>query len=151
MNRSASILCVLALLAFSGCSGGGSGIVEIGNDRASLGFERLTGRLVSFLDKDNDYEFIDPSAVEGLPWKVDPADPDSFSQDGEYKVTFRKRGRSRVDIRWKYKGDVPLVVRMTVSLEENRPMAHWRASFSGLKAKYRLHPSQEHAAGLQPA
>lgn len=134
MNRSASILCVLALLAFSGCSGGGSGIVEIGNDRASLGFERLTGRLVSFLDKDNDYEFIDPSAVEGLPWKVDPADPDSFSQDGEYKVTFRKRGRSRVDIRWKYKGDVPLVVRMTVSLEENRPMAHWRASFSGLKA-----------------
>ena len=132
MNRSAFILSLVVLLGLSGCSRNASGLVEIGNDKASLGFERSTGKLVSFFDKGNAYEFIDPSAVEGLPWKVDPADPGSFSQDADYKVTFRKHGNSQVDIRWKYKGDIPLDVKMTVSLEKDRPMAHWRASFKGL-------------------
>ena len=134
MNRPAFFLCILGLMVFSGCSRNGSGLVEISNDKASLGFERGTGRLVSFVDKEKAYEFIDPAAVSGLPWKVDPADSVPFSQDGEYKVKFRKHGDSQVEIRWKYKGEIPLEVRMTVFLEEDRPMTHWRTSFSGLKA-----------------
>ncbi|MBQ8061664.1 MAG: hypothetical protein IJ205_06985 [Bacteroidales bacterium] len=132
MKKILIFLCAALLIGPSGCSR--SSLVEIGNDCASLGFDRQTGRLVSFVEKSHSREFIDPSAVTSLPWRLDPAEPGSFDQETGYKVTFRKHGRDCIDIFWEYGGESPLEVKMTVSLEKDRPLSHWRASFKGLQA-----------------
>ena len=132
MKKTLLFLCTALLIGSWGCSR--SSMVEIGNECASLGFDRQTGRLVSFVEKSHSREFIDPSSVTSLPWQLDPAEPGSFNQDTGYKVTFRKHGKDCLDIFWEYGGESPLEVKMTVSLEKDRPLSHWRASFKGLKA-----------------
>ena len=132
MKKTLLFLCTALLIGSWGCSR--SSMVEIGNECASLGFDRQTGRLVSFVEKSHSREFIDPSSVTSLPWRLDPAEPGSFNQDTGYKVTFRKHGKDCLDIFWEYGGESPLEVKMTVSLEKDRPLSHWRASFKGLKA-----------------
>ena len=130
MNVSHKILLasVLALALFSGCAD--PDIVTVSNSSLSLGFERRTGKLVSFFDKGSSRELIDPAAVDGLPWRLPSSE---VSEPEEYKVSFKKRGGNRLEILWKGVGDSPVEVLMGVSLEKGRPMSHWRASFSGLR------------------
>ncbi len=132
MNRLNRLLSFCVAVAFlSACSS--PDIIHIDSENISLGFERKTGKLVSFTDNRNDRELIDSSAVKGLPWKLTAADPDVFNQDEGYTVSFKKRGKSSVDIIWQYNAAVPLRVEMSVFIEKDKPMTHWRASFSGLK------------------
>ena len=130
MNKLKWIIVPLALLALlCGCSR--SGDVRISNSKASISFDRQTGKLISFVDKTNSTELIDPSAVNGLPWSLSPSES---VDDKEFKVSIKKRVRDRVEITWKGPGESPLEVHIDVSLEKDRPMSHWRASFSGLKS-----------------
>ena len=132
MRRFYFIICALLLAGLWGCAGDPE-VVQIANSKMSLGFERGTGKLLSFRDKGNDHEFIDPSAVTGLPWALSGADPGAFSQDGTCRVSFKRHGRSAVDIVWEYEGNVPLVVKLAVSLEKDRPMSHWNISLDCMK------------------
>lgn len=126
-------LLVPVIFCVSGCVREGSDLVTIQSPSISLGFERETGKLVSFVDKVGNKEFIDPDAVTGLPWKLAPSSANSFSQDAEHTVSFKKRGRNGIEVTYKYGGEAPLEVRLDVSLEKDRPMSHWKASFTGLK------------------
>ena len=103
------------LLALGACSGVGK-TVEISNGSLTVGFERSTGRLVSFRGT---RELIDSAAVEALPWKEETL------QSQPYTVSFRKHGARRVDILWLYPSKE---VRLEVSLEKDRPLSHWRLS-----------------------
>jgi hypothetical protein len=69
-----SLLLVLSLMLifFNQCrthSGSGE-IIFIENGKIKLGFEKGTGRFVSFSDLKTSLEFIDPRVVEGLPWEI---------------------------------------------------------------------------------
>lgn len=108
-----------------------SDVVEIRGGGISLGFDRQTGRLVSFQDVGRSRELIDPSAVTGLPWRLEEVSSESALDHG--KVSFRKRGGGEMDISWTYGGECPVEVIVSVSLEKDRPVTHWRASYKGLK------------------
>lgn len=131
MNRLVTSLCAALLLCAWGCAR--SELVEIKNDSFSLGFERQTGKLVSMVSKADSREFIDPSAVDGLPWRIENSSYEAVPVDGDCKVSFKRRGRDKLDISWKYEGENPFEVFVSVCLEKDRPMSHWRASFKGLK------------------
>ena len=130
MNHKLSLLTVVALALFSGCAH--SDLVSISNSSASLGFDRQTGKLVSFVNKEKDIELIDQASVEGLPWRLEAADPEALSGKGECRVSFKRHGRRGLDITYAYPGDNPLEARIQVSLDKERPMSHWRISLDGL-------------------
>ena len=124
------ILILAMLLCTVGCNR--SDMVRISNGKVSLGFERQTGRLLSFRVADGAREMIDSSAVDGLPWALLLTDKKNDIKNLPYTVTFKKRGRDRVHIIWNYTGGAPFEVAVDVSLEKGRPMSHWRSSFKGL-------------------
>ena len=131
MNRSLALFCSVLLLGSWGCAR--SELVEIKNDIFSIGFERQTGKLVSMVSRADSREFIDPSAVDGLPWRIENSSYEAVPVDGDCKVSFKKHGRDKLDITWKYEGENPFEVLVSVFLEKDSPMSHWRASFKGLK------------------
>ena len=134
MNHKLSLLTVVALALFSGCAH--SDLVSISNSSASLGFDRQTGKLVSFVNKEEDIELIDQASVEGLPWRLEAADPEALSGKGECRVSFKRHGRSGLDITYAYPGDNPLEARIQVSLDKGRPMSRWRISLDGLDESF---------------
>ena len=124
------LIFAVVLFGLAGCNRTG-GLVEISNANLSLGFERQTGKLVSFVDKTKGVEMIDSAAVKGYPWRL--AGEENFTQDAGYTVSFKKKNPESLNIVWKYAGENPVEVSMDVTLEKSRPMSHWRASFKGLE------------------
>ena len=68
MKRILAISLFAMLLFAFGCSR--SDMVRISNGKLTLGFERETGKLVSFLVTESSREMIDAQAVDSLPWAL---------------------------------------------------------------------------------
>lgn len=64
------LVCLLALSCYQCQSSRSDDIVYIENRKVRLGFKKETGRLVVFTDKVNQHEFIDPDAINGVPWRI---------------------------------------------------------------------------------
>lgn len=131
MKRILAISFFAMLLFAFGCSR--SDTVRISNGKLTLGFERETGKLVSFLVTESSREMIDAQAVDSLPWALLISDKKQSLDGRPCSVRFRKHGRDKVSIVWIYPGEASFEVQVDVSLEKGRPMSHWRASFKGLQ------------------
>lgn len=118
------------LIGTLGC--GRSDRVTIDNGCVSLGFERQTGKLVSFVNKVTDCDLIDLTAVESLPWSLSHGGGEVIPQNDPMDVQIKKKRKDQVRIVWIFGGEMPLEVKMDVWLEKGQPMSHWRTSFNGL-------------------
>ncbi|MBR0532484.1 MAG: hypothetical protein IJJ96_07745, partial [Bacteroidales bacterium] len=95
MKKQTILLSLLASACLMGCYR--SQVVELRSDSLSLGFDRQTGKLVSFKELNEYRELIDPMAVEGLPWSLEGVFSDAMSNADDYEVTFKRRGKGKMD------------------------------------------------------
>ena len=62
---------IFTVILFCHCnSGTQDNIVFIDNGKIKLGFEKKTGEILIFNDLSKNYEFIDQTVVNGLPWEI---------------------------------------------------------------------------------
>ncbi|WP_099463989.1 DUF6259 domain-containing protein [Parabacteroides provencensis] len=126
---------ICILLAFtSGCTNTLHGdVVSIDNGKIKLGFERSTGKLISFSDIATSYEYIDSAAVEGLPWLLDVAAGTPAPEKLPTKVSFQKPDPLTLNIEWQQAdGTNGLKVIASVSLDKEKALSYWNIKVEGM-------------------
>ena len=118
---------MLVIVSVAACSDKDSGLVELSNGIISLGFERETGKLVSFESVKDNCELIDSASVISLPWRLGTLD----TAKTPAKVVFKRRNNKCLVIEWHYPAFEACV---KVRLDKDRPMSYWKASVKGLSS-----------------
>lgn len=109
-------------------------VISIDNGKIELGFERSTGKLISFSDIETSYNYIDSSAVEGLPWSLNVAAGSSPLGKLPTKVSFKKPDPFTLNIKWEQAdGTDGIKVLASVSLDKEKPLSYWNIKVEGMK------------------
>lgn len=112
-------------------------IVSVENGKIKLGFERGTGKFVSFFDLNNTFEFVERSVVAQLPWKmnVHQSSIDTGNlQINPLKFSISKPNSLTLLLKWeKFEGQKELSVLVRVRLDENKALSYWNIRVEGMK------------------
>ncbi|MEL7587808.1 MAG: DUF6259 domain-containing protein [Prolixibacteraceae bacterium] len=113
-------------------------IVFIENGKIKLGFEKGTGKFVSFSDMNDSYDFITRNLVDGLPWEVNfqtsSTDPAPNSKVNPLKFSFLKPDPRTIILKWeKFEGMKDFVIQAKVSLDEDKALSYWNIHVEGIQ------------------
>ncbi|SHG03754.1 hypothetical protein SAMN05444274_1248 [Mariniphaga anaerophila] len=131
-------LCIIVF--FTECKSNSSPgeIVFIENGKIKLGFEKETGKFISFSDVGHSYEFIERNMVKGLPWEVNfhSSSAGSESSSGIFptKFSFSKSNELTLNLEWEgFEGMKELKVKAEVSLDPDKALSYWSIKAEGIK------------------
>jgi hypothetical protein len=111
-------------------------IIFIENGKIKVGFEKSTGKLVSFAA----HEYIDPQIVDGLPWevRVHPSSNHPAKIGEIIPSNFRYSKPDPFCIRLKWRG-IPemkgVEIEAEISLDQNNALSYWKINIKGAKGK----------------
>lgn len=109
-------------------------VVSIDNGTLRLSFEESSGKLISLLNLKTLYEYIDPSAVETAPWKLNIAKGQPFLQTLPTHVDLTKISPSSIEIRWKQtNNNIGPEIVVKVSLDKNKALSYWSIQINRIK------------------
>jgi hypothetical protein len=134
------VLIPVLLVAFYSCETRytSGDVVFIENGKIKLGFEKRTGRFVSFTDVENSCEFIEGTLVDELPWEIKfhSSSPESAQDDPiiPSKFRFSKPDPLTLTLTWEgFDGIKGLRVEAKVSLGPEKALSYWRIEVDGLE------------------
>ncbi|NLB26595.1 MAG: hypothetical protein GX820_07885, partial [Bacteroidales bacterium] len=134
------LLIPVLLFAFYGCknSTGSGDIVFIENGKLKLGFEKNTGKFVSFTDVENSYEFIDKNIVDRLPWEIKfhsiPAESGETSKIAPFRFKFSKPDPLTLILKWEgFEKTQNLSVKAKISLDPEKALSYWGVEVGGIE------------------
>ena len=68
---SITILSLLSISCYSNNNLGlGTSVISISNGKIKLGFDKVSGKLISFQNVKTSYDYISQKAVNGVPWRL---------------------------------------------------------------------------------
>jgi len=113
-------------------------IIEIGNGKISLAFEKATGKFIAFNDIANSHEFIRQEVVRGLPWEVRFDSPSNDqSQANETipsKFRYSKPDSLTIILEWEgFKEMKGFKVKAKINLDEEKALSYWKIFVDGIK------------------
>lgn len=112
-------------------------IVSVENGKIKLGFEKGTGKFVSFSDLNNTFEFVERSVVAQLPWKMNIHSSSTGTgnlQIKPLKFSISKPNSLTLLLKWeKFEGQKELSVLVRVRLDENKALSYWNIRIEGMK------------------
>jgi len=113
-------------------------IIEIGNGKISLAFEKATGKFIAFNDIANSHEFINQEVVKGLPWEVRFDSPsNNQSQANETipsKFRYSKPDSLTIILEWEgFKEMKGFKVKAKINLDEEKALSYWKIFVDGIK------------------
>jgi len=113
-------------------------IIEIGNGKISLAFEKATGKFIAFNDIANSHEFIRQEVVKGLPWEVRFDSPsNNQSQANETipsKFRYSKPDSLTIILEWEgFKEMKGFKVKAKINLDEEKALSYWKIFVDGIK------------------
>ena len=112
------LLTLLAIPFLCGCSDR----VAIDNGSLRLEFDRETASLLSMVDLETGYQYLDTEAKVNSLWSIIPLnDGDAIAEPSEAKV--RRVSRNEVKLVWCGKGAFTLEAR--VRLDKEKPLSYW--------------------------
>lgn len=130
------LLALIALPFIYACSNR----VTIDNGKLHLEFDRETGSLVSMIDIETGYEYIDIEAEPQRLWSIIPLNKaDDITEPTAVKV--RKRSRHEAELSWSGEGTFTLVAR--VRLDKEKPLSYWSVEmkeYDGTKVQELIFP-----------
>ncbi|MGI6047969.1 MAG: DUF6259 domain-containing protein [Petrimonas sp.] len=131
------LVCLLALSFYQCKSNISDSIVFIENNKVRLGFEKETGRLMVFTDKVNRHEFIDPEAINGVPWRIhfqsSSLNETILNEMSGVTFSFSKPNSSTLILKWdnfETLGDFR--VEAKVALAKKEVFSYWDISVEGI-------------------
>lgn len=131
------LVCLLALSFYQCKSNISDSIVFIENNKVRLGFEKETGRLMVFTDKVNRHEFIDPEAINGVPWRIQlqssSLNETILNEMSGVTFSFSKPNSSTLILKWdnfETLGDFR--VEAKVALAKKEVFSYWDISVEGI-------------------
>jgi len=131
------LVCLLALSFYQCKSNISDSIVFIENNKVRLGFEKETGRLMVFTDKVNRHEFIDPEAINGVPWRIQfqssSLNETILNEMSGVTFSFSKPNSSTLILKWdnfETLGDFR--VEAKVALAKKEVFSYWEISVEGI-------------------
>jgi hypothetical protein len=131
------LVCLLALSCYQCQSSRSDDIVYIENRKVRLGFEKETGRLVVFTDKVNQHEFIDPDAINGVPWRIQcqsvSLNETVLNETAGATFSFSKPNPLTLILKWdNFETLHDLYIEAKVSLDKKEPFSYWSISVEGI-------------------
>jgi len=113
-------------------------IISIENGKIKLGFEKGTGKLISFSDQVNSSEFISRNLVNGLPWKVNfysaSSDSESFHKIKPGKFSYLKPDPLTLILKWeKFEGMKDFSIQAKITLDKDKALSFWNIHIVGMK------------------
>lgn len=109
--------------------------VFIENGKIRLGFDKKTGKFISFSDVNNSYEFIERNAVDELPWTVNLYQPTGTKplSATPSKFTFSKPTPSTLILKWEeFEGMDDFSVKATVTIDSQKALSYWNIKTEGI-------------------
>ncbi len=134
-------VCLLLILNYQCTDRNDQGeIVFIENAKIKLGFEKASGKFVAFSDKETSYEFIEPEAVNKLPWEVRFHSSEGITTPtGDITpsgFTYSKPDPLTIVLKWKgFDGMKGFKINATISLDQDKALSYWQISVKGTKGK----------------
>ena len=114
--------------------------VAIDNGMLHLEFDRETGSLLSMVDIETGYEYIDIEAEPLRLWSIIPLnEADEIAEPAAVKV--RRLSKHEAQLSWSGEGTFTLVAR--VRLDEDKPLSYWSVEmkeYDGTKVKELVFP-----------
>ena len=114
--------------------------VTIDNGKLHLEFDRETGSLVSMIDIETGYEYLDIEAEPQRLWSIVPLnETDDITEPATVKV--RKLSKHEAKLTWSGEGAFTLVAR--VRLDKEKPLSYWSVEmkeYDGTKVKELIFP-----------
>lgn len=114
-------------------------VVSVENGKIKVEFERSTGRLVSFSDRESSYGFIAPEPVSGLPWEV------NFASSPEKKIvpelkpekfSYSKPDALTLILTWKkFEGRKDLSIQAKIRLDKDKALSYWSIRIEGMQGQ----------------
>lgn len=110
-------------------------LISIQNGKIKLGFDKKTGKFISFTDILTSYDFIESNLVTELPWKINYT---SFQKDSiNYKVplkfTFTKPNSLTLELLWEnFDGIKDYNIKAEIRLDENEALSYWNIAIEGI-------------------
>ena len=114
--------------------------VAIDNGKMRLEFDRKTATLLSMVDLETNYQYLDTEAEPQRLWSIIPLNEgDVIAEPTEAKV--KRVSRNEVKLSWRGKGAFTLEAR--VRLDEEKPLSYWSVEmkdYDGAKVKELVFP-----------
>ena len=118
---------LLALVAFALCACTSTENVVLDNGSLRLTFDRETASLVSMIDLETGYEYLDTTAAPQRLWSIVPLNKgDKIAEPTEVRV--QKVSRHEAKLSWRGNDAFSLVAR--VRLDKEKPLSYWSVEMS---------------------
>ena len=118
---------LLALVAFALCACTSTENVVLDNGSLRLTFDRTTASLVSMIDLETGYEYLDTTAAPQRLWSIVPLNKgDKIAEPTEVRV--QKVSRHEAKLSWRGNDAFRLVAR--VRLDKEKPLSYWSVEMS---------------------
>lgn len=130
---------IFTVILFCHCnSGTQDNIVFIDNGKIKLGFEKKTGEILIFNDLSKNYEFIDQTVVNGLPWEITFHSSSTQSSDANKiipaKFSYKKNDRQTLVLKWEDFDNIDnLIVKAEISLDKKEALSYWNITVDGIE------------------
>ena len=155
-NRISLISLLLIALVFS-CSSdpGKENLLYLQNGQLSLGFDKKTGSLRVFRDLTTAHDFLDENGSPGSTWKMDllqSSGSETIDISTAQTFSYEKPDPLSLQLEWsKFAGSANenLLITVTVTLEEHRPLSTWKISLTGINGRRIGQVAFPRIAGIQ--
>ncbi|HLF35308.1 MAG TPA: DUF6259 domain-containing protein [Cyclobacteriaceae bacterium] len=129
----------LLLISLISCKDPLNETIYINNGKIELGFDKNSGKLVSFRDLISSFDILDSGTDQGSPWEIEfLTKTRSGRADNSLSTQFKysKSGPSSIILQWRDFKEVDykdLIVTVRIRLDEDKPLSYWNISVEGIK------------------
>jgi len=132
---SITILSLLSISCYSNNNLGlGTSVISISNGKIKLGFDKVSGKLISFQNVKTSYDYISQKAVNGVPWRLIVAKGQPAIENIPTQVVLAKTSPLSLEMKWRQTTDKkgPEVI-VSVSLDNNKALSYWNIKVNNIK------------------
>lgn len=109
-------------------------VISISNGTIKFGFDKTSGKLLSFQNVKTSYDYINQEAVNDVPWKLNVAKGQAAIVNMPTQVVLTKISPLSLEIKWKQANDKkgPEVI-VSVSLDKNKALSYWNVKVNKIR------------------